>query len=306
MDTNETVWLASKETHFSRFLLFNNGITALHFSPLLPHIVSSGVALHNKTLNLPNKMNSAQLPTDAIAGDHPLLEKFQKTLREHLCRAIEQTTKETSEINRKIEALTEEREEIGSSLYDLQHEIDRQKDEIDTYNNDISEMFEKRVECENEIRIAKQQLDDSQKDNQDIKQMHRKQLVALDRTRVIEQRIEKWQQEMEHEFKVSKLVLQKDRQERARVCKEKRQLDFMLLNMELEVKRCEMESSELLEQIKDNEQRLDLAKRKLVDANTDVDALQCENRCLISSWNDVILAIGNRDKLLARTTESLG
>lgn len=190
-------------------------------------------------------------------------------------------------------------------MYDLQHEIDRQKDEIDAYNNDISELFEKRVKCEDGIRVAKQQLDDTQKDNENIKQMHKQQLVALERLRVIEQRIEKWQQEMEHEFKVSKLVLHNERQERARVCKEKRQLDFMLLSIELEVRRRETESNELAELIENNEQQLDVVKRKVVDANTDVDALQCENRRLISSWNDVIQAIANRDKLLASTNENL-
>lgn len=250
-------------------------------------------------------MESPQLQPNAITGDHPLLDNFQKTLREHLCRVIEQTGKETAEIDTKIHILNEEREEIGSNLYDLQHEIDRQKDEIDTLNNDISHTFEKRVKCEEEIRMAKQQLNETHKENEHVQQMHRKQLVALDRLRVIEQRIEKWQQEMEHEFKVSKLVLNKDRQERERICKEKRQLDFMLLNLELEVKRRENESNAILEQIQANEQQLDQFKRKVVAANTDLDVLQCENRRLISSWNDCIQAISNRDKLLARTNENL-
>lgn len=250
-------------------------------------------------------MDSPQLPSNAIAGDHPLLNKFQKTLGEHLRRVIEQTQKEADEIDGRIGILNEEREAIGSNLYDLQHEIDRQKDEIDSLNNNISDLFEKRIKYEEETRTSKQHLEDTQKDNQNMKRMHKEQLIGLDRLRIIEQRIEKWQQDMAHEFKVSKLVLSKDRQERERICKEKRQLDFILLNLELEVKRRETESNDILEQIKVNEQCLEQSKRKLVATNTDLDAMQCENRRLISSWNDVIQAISNRDKLLARTNENL-
>lgn len=250
-------------------------------------------------------MEPPQLPSNAIAGDHPLLNKFQKTLGEHLRRVIEQTQKEADEIDGRIHLLNAEREEIGSNLYDLQHEIDRQKDEIDSLNNDISDLFEKRIKYEDETRTSKQHLKDTQKDNQNMKRMHKEQLIALDRLRVIEQRIEKWQQDMAHEFKVSKLVLSKDRQERDRICKEKRQLDFILLNLELEVKRRESETNDILDQIKVNEQHLDQSKRKLVATNTDLDAMQCENRRLISSWNDVILAISNRDKLLASANENL-
>lgn len=75
-------------------------------------------------------MEPPQLPSNAIAGDHPLLNKFQKTLGEHLRRVIEQTQKEADEIDGRIHLLNAEREEIGSNLYDLQHEIDRQRTKL--------------------------------------------------------------------------------------------------------------------------------------------------------------------------------
>lgn len=251
------------------------------------------------------EMDSNIISQNAIIGDHPILNKFQKTLQEHLCRINEQLEKETAEIDSQIHIINENREEIGSNLYDLQHEIDRQKDQIDSYNNSISDIFEKRIKCEEETRQAKQELKTLQKNHENAKSIYKSRMTALNKLQMIEQKIDKWQQDMQNELKVSKLVLSKDKQEKDRICKEKRQVDFFLLNLEMEVKHREIESNEILMQIKDNEKQIELLNCQITDSNTDLDALQSENRRLISSWNDVIQAILNRDKLLARTNESL-
>lgn len=250
-------------------------------------------------------MDSAVVLPNAIIADNPLLDKFQKTLRDHLYRINEQLEKETSEIDSKIHILNGEREEIGSNLYDLQEEIERQKNDIDSLNNSISDIFEKRIKYEEETRQSKHELNKIEENHKNAKQMHKERLAALNKLQLIERKIDKWQQEMQHDLKVSKLILNKDKQEKDRICKEKRQVDFLLLNLEMEVLRREVESNEILEQIKANEQQMNDLNCKLADANIDLDALQCENRRLISSWNEVIQAISNRDKLLARTNDDL-
>ncbi|XP_031617071.1 coiled-coil domain-containing protein 40 [Contarinia nasturtii] len=248
---------------------------------------------------------TSETPVKTILADHPLLEKFQATLKEHLNRINEQLVKENLEIDNQIQILNDEREEIGSNLYDLQQKIDRQNNELDSYNSCISQTFEKRIKCEEDTRQSKMELKLLQNFHRDAKRVYADRMVELKKLQTLEQTIDKWQKEMEHNLKVSKLMLSKDKQEKERISKEKREMDFLLLNIEIEVMKCETRSDEILKELQENERLVEMLKAKLIGSNADLDALQTDNRRLISSWNDVIHAISNRDKLLARTNEDL-
>lgn len=77
------------------------------------------------------------------------------------------------------------------------------------------------------------------------------------------------------------------------------------MNLELELRRRQTESTLIVEQIESQEKKLELMNTKLADANADMEVLQSEHRRLIGSWNDVIYAISNRDKLLTRINHNL-
>ena len=248
---------------------------------------------------------SESLPVNAIVADHPLLEKFQLTLKAHLSRINEQLRKENAEIDTQIQVLNDEREEIGSNLYDLQQKIDRQNEELDAFNKRISDTFEKRIRCEEENRQSKMELKLLHNFHRDAKRTHADRMAELKKMQTLEQTIDKWQKEMEHNLKVSKLVLNKDKQEKDRISKEKREMDFLLLNIEMEVMKCETKSEQLAKELTETEQQVELLHAKLIASNSDLDSLQTDNRRLISSWNEVIHAIANRDKLLAKTNDEL-
>lgn len=247
----------------------------------------------------------AETPVDTIVADHPILEKFQITLKEHLNRINEQLIKENTEIDRQIRILNDEREEIGSNLFDLQQQIDRQNDDIDSYNRQISETFEKRVKCEENVRQSNIELKLLHNFHKDAKHAHTDRMAELKKLQSLEQTIDKWQKEMEHNLKVSKLMLNKDKQEKVRISKEKREMDFLLLNIEMEFMKSEMKSDQIVKDLKENEQAVERLNAKLIISNDDLDILQTDNRRLISAWNEVIHAISNRDKLLAKTSEEL-
>lgn len=250
-------------------------------------------------------MDCDTTPVNTILADHPLLEKFQATLKEHLSRINQQLIKENTEIDHEIQQLNDEREDVGSKLYDLQQKIDRQKNEIDSYSKQISETFEKRVKCEEETRQSKMELKLLDKFHSDAKRIHFERTAELKKLETLEQTIAKWQQEMEHNLKESKLILSKDKQEQERINKEKRQMDFLLLNLETELMKCEQKSEQILNEVQENERQVEALKAKLSDSNADLDSLQTDNRRLITSWNEVIHVIEHRDKLLAKTKDQL-
>lgn len=248
---------------------------------------------------------ASDTPVNAIVADHPLLEKFQITLKEHLTRIHEQLIKENAQIDNQIQILNDEREEIGSNLYDLQQKIDRQNDELDSFNKRISDTFEKRVKCEEDTRQSNLELKLLHTFHRDAKRIYADRAAELKKLQTLEQTIDKWQKEMEHNLKVSKLMLSKDQQEKNRRSKEKREMDFLLLNIEMEVMTCEMRSEQIVKELEENEKHIEILNAKLIGSNADLDALQTDNRRLISSWNEVIHAISNRDKLLAKANDEL-
>lgn len=241
----------------------------------------------------------------AIIADHPLLDKFQITLKQHLMRINEQLLKENAGIDNQIQILNDERENIGSDLYDLLQKIDNQQNELDSYNEQISKTFEKRVKCEEDTRQSKMELKLLHNFHGDAKRVYAERVAELKKLQTLEQTIDKWQTEMEHNLKVSKTVLNKDKQERDRISKEKREIDFLVLNIEMEVMKCESKSQQILHELEVNEHQVQQLNAQIIDSNADLDAVQLDNRRLISSWNEVIHAISNRDKLLAKTNEKL-
>lgn len=251
-------------------------------------------------MSLPN-----DIPVNAIIADHPLLDKFQITLKEHLTRINEQLLKENAEIDNQIQILNDERENIGSTLYDLLQKIDNQKEELDLYNKQISEIFEKRIKCEEDTRQSQTELKLLHNFHRDAKRVYAERVAELKKLQTLEQTIDKWQTEMEHNLKVSKTVLNKDKQEKDRISKEKREIDFLLLNIEMEVMKCESKSDQLLQHVQENERQVELLNAQIIDSNADLDAVQTDNRRLISSWNEVIHNISKRDDLLAKTNDEL-
>lgn len=244
-------------------------------------------------------------PVNAILADHPLLEKFQATLKEHLSRINAQLIKENNEIDTEIQLLNDEREDVGSKLYDLQRRMEHQKSEIDSYNKRISDTFEKRIKYEEDTRQSKLELVLLNNFHRDAKRIHSERTAELRKLETLEKTIEKWQQEMEHNLKESKLVLNKDKQEKERISKEKREMDLLLLNLEMELMKCDMKSDQILNEVQENERQIEILNAKLIESNADLDVLQTDNRRQISAWNEVIHVIGHRDKLLAKANDEL-
>lgn len=171
-----------------------------------------------------------------LPPDHPLLQKFQKALKEHLLKINNRLSDEINEIDHNISRLKKEQENVGESLYDHQQEIEQQKEMLDEYNERLNEMSEKRLK--NEINASKLKRDylDMTSKFQEANRQYEEKLLELTQTRLLENNITKWTQEIEDEVKAAKRVVSKDRQNQVAISQEKRQMDLILFNLEGEVR----------------------------------------------------------------------
>lgn len=254
------------------------------------------------TLRPPEDENAAP---SVLPADHPLLEKFQAALKTHLLKVNAELTGEISALDFNINRLNKEQEELASNLYDYQEEIERQRDTLDEYNNQLKDVSEKRIKHEQNMAQQKKEHNGLNGLFREVQRMHKDRLMELSHVQILENNISKWTQEIEDEVENAKRIVSKDSKDQLTVSQAKKQMDLILFNLDAEVRRGDQQLTDINEQIIEQNKILDILNSSISDANADLNALQNEHKRLIGSWSEVILAIKHRDKLLAKMREDL-
>lgn len=242
---------------------------------------------------------------ETLPANHPLLAKFQAALRAHLLKVTAELKAEIADIDHTTADLNGQREEIGANLYDLQHEIDRQKETLDSYNSRLNDEFEKRVQCEEENRKMQNEFKSLKQKYTEAQREHNDRAAEMRKLQALEMNVKKWHQEMSDEIEVSKRMVSRDKQEKLRQSEEKRKMDFMLLSLDMEVQRREAEAHRITQQIEERQKMISELNASITNATTDLEALESEHKRLVNSCNDVLRAVERRDKALLKTKEKL-
>jgi coiled-coil domain-containing protein 40 len=240
-----------------------------------------------------------------LEKDHPLLEKFQKTLKEHLLRVQAQLIEEIADLDHTIKVQDEEREDIGSKLYDMQQKIDEQRDSMDEFNKQIAELSDKRRKHEVNSKILRKDFYEKSTNHKDAKRLHNERLQEITNLQILESSMARWTKEVKDEVTLAKRVVSKDGKDRTVVTEEKRKMDLFIQNMDAEVRRRQIELNNINEQIVEQRDSIETLNRSLSDANADLEELQHEHKRLLQAWGEVIVSIQHRDKMLAKAKSEL-
>ncbi|XP_055598841.1 coiled-coil domain-containing protein 40 [Uranotaenia lowii] len=250
-----------------------------------------------------NVMNTTQ--AGVLENDHPLLERFQQALKAHLLRVKDQLEQEISELDHRLDQNEKESEEVGARLYDLQEEIDSQKELLDIYNKEIMEVSARRQAEEQKVAKYRKEYEEESHNFKEFKKIHNEHLQELDNLTILENEFSKWDKEIKAEIAVAKRVASKDAKDQLIAAEERRKMDFLVFNLDGEVRRKERELAEIEQQITEQQNATDEINTSLADANSDLEALQHEHKRLFQSWGEVIVAIQQRDKILSKAKEEL-
>lgn len=240
-----------------------------------------------------------------LPADHPLLEKFQIALKQHLLKVNAELTDEIAQLDHNIKKYSHEIEEVGANLYDYQEEIERQKDALEDYNNRLKEATEHRIKTEEHESIGKKQYDQLNSAYKNAQRVHKERLMELQHAQVLENNISRWTEEIESEVAAAKRVVSKDGVDQLAVSQQKKKMDLILFNLDEELRKGERQLAAVKEQLVEQTQTNDQLNGSISDANADLGALQLEQKRLIGAWNEVILAIKFRDKHLAKLRDDL-
>ncbi|XP_055542251.1 coiled-coil domain-containing protein 40 [Wyeomyia smithii] len=240
-----------------------------------------------------------------LEKDHPLLERFQQALKAHLLRVKNQLEGEIADLDHHLQQNEKESEEVGARLYDLQEEIDSQKELLVIYGKEIVEVSTRRLAEEQKVAGYKKEYDEQSHKLKEFKKTYNEHLQELDNLAVLENEFSKWDKEIKEEIAVAKRVASKDAKDKLVAAEEKRKMDLLVFNLDLEVRKKERELQGIEDQMKEQESATEMINRSLADANSDLEALQHEHKRLFQSWGEVIVAIQQRDNVLSKTKDDL-
>lgn len=248
---------------------------------------------------------SSETPNGVLPPDHPLMERFQKALQEHLLKVKNQLEEEIVGLDFSIGEKDLQIAEVGSKLFDLQNETEKQREQLEKYTLKISDLAEKRKVHEENVARLKKEFEEKDRSFKDSKRVHNETLHEIDDLHVLENEISKWNEEIQSEVALAKRVTNKDAKDQRLVSEEKKKLDLILFKLDEEVRKRERELENIDDQIKEHQDAVNGLNKSLCEANIDLEGLQHEHKKLMQAWGEVIVAIQQRDKVLTKANTDL-
>lgn len=243
--------------------------------------------------------------TGLLPADHPLLERFQRALKEHLLKVTNQLENEITDLDDSIKKKDDEIADIGSKLFDLQNEIEVQRDQLDRYNKNILDMSDKRKAHEENAARLKAEFNKRDTSCKDMKRINNEVAQEIASLKVLESEISRWNEEIQNEIALAKRVNSKDIKDQKLVSEEKRKMDLILFKLDSEVRKHERELSNIEDQIREHTDSVNSLNKSLAEANVDLEGLQQEHKKLMQAWGEVIVSVQHRDKVLTKAREEL-
>ncbi|XP_041451942.1 coiled-coil domain-containing protein 40 isoform X1 [Drosophila obscura] len=240
-----------------------------------------------------------------LSPNHPLLYKFQRSLKDHLLRTKQKLENEIAEIKYQVKAKEQRREEQGLTLYDMQHKMGFQEEQIKEISLEIDMHVQSRQVEEFGVNTIKKKYEEKEKLTRSQKALYHERMVELEDLQCLGSNIKQWAFDVEDEVKNAKRIVSRDAQLQRQLSQEKRKSDILFYRLEMEVKKRESELQSICEEETAIKDIVSILNMSIADANTDLEVLQNEHKRLTQAWSEVIIAIQLRDKILFQVQDNM-
>ncbi|EEB12818.1 conserved hypothetical protein [Pediculus humanus corporis] len=245
------------------------------------------------------------MDTLVLEPDHPMMEKFQIALKNHLLKQIGKLDEQIFEMNLEIKRKEKEKEETGVELYTFQQEIFRQQKILDEFDAVMDNLIKERETLDKSVKSKKI----TWKEEVDRLNCAKKKEMVLaqefKKLSTIEKQMEEWEKEMESELTISQRISEKTAADKIKLVDEKRKMDMYLLKLMLSVSHFETELKEVSGEIDLKLEEKDSLSQTLADSSADLHALMSEQSRLTSAWNSVAIAIKQKNNIYLELMKEL-
>ncbi|GLV44617.1 Synaptogyrin [Carabus blaptoides fortunei] len=240
--------------------------------------------------------NEEKQPGVMLEPDHPLLERFQKLLKQQLERQISKLTEEVSDLEIGIKEKFVEREAFGNKIFDAQQLLIDQQRVLDKHENEIKQFSTERTEIENDLQSIKQHYKRKRDTLIQAEQKEFDVINDIDAHNFMLQNITKWDEKIQSQLHVKQRLTDISKLNRKGYSKDKRNLDFYIYKLMTEVFRLEKSNENMTLQFQTKLKEREELGRAIAQMNADIESLEYEHKHLINSWKNVLVGIGYQDK----------
>ncbi|XP_043064363.1 coiled-coil domain-containing protein 40 isoform X2 [Drosophila ficusphila] len=241
-----------------------------------------------------------------LPPNHPLLCKFQESLKDHLLRTKQDLENEIAEIKYNVKLKEHRREEQGLALYEMQQKMASQEEQIKEISSVIEKHLKSREIEEFISKNLKQEYEEKIKLTNSKKTIYHERMAELEDLQSLGSNIKKWTYEVENEVKNAKRIVSRDEQLQKQLSQEKRKSDILFYRLDMEVKKRESEKFSICEEEAAMKEIVNILNMSIANANTDLEVLQNEHKRLTQAWSEVIIAIQLRDNILFQVQDTIG
>ncbi|KAJ2946106.1 hypothetical protein O0L34_g5028 [Tuta absoluta] len=238
-----------------------------------------------------------------LESTHPLMQKFQQSLRRFLEKENELAEQEIIALQDELKASKEKYDKDLEGIYRSDHDTNGQRMLIQEYEEALAKERKTREEAEQRSRInaekykeCKEKLDADMMCNKDS-------TIELQALTQLVQQLETWREETESDLTVSQRMTEKMKQDKRAMAEEKRQLDMLIYGLNNEIWKLEAKMELYKKQMEIKNVEMDKVVDKVTAYSTELEDLELDKKRLISLWNSVLVNIKQRDKVFDSVRE---
>ncbi|XP_041675332.1 coiled-coil domain-containing protein 40-like [Drosophila eugracilis] len=240
-----------------------------------------------------------------LPPDHPLLRKFQESLKGHLLHNKLDIENEIADIKYQVKLKEQRREEQGLALYGMQQKMGFQEEQIKELSLAIeNHLLNLKVERVN-AKALKNEYEEKVMLTNSQKVLYHEKMVELGDLQSLGSNIKKWAYNIEDEVKNAKRIASRDAQLQNQLSQEKRKSDILFYRLNFEVKKRDDELRSICEEETAMNEVVNMLSMSIANANTDLEVLQNEHKRLTQAWSEVIIAIQLRDNILFQVQDTI-
>jgi len=238
-------------------------------------------------------------------GNHPLMERIQKTLYDQLIKEKRRLEAELRERQEDLKRDAKEREQIGVELYNVQQELAKLQNQSEELLNKRASAEEQRISSEQKRVELRKDLASAKGVRAEEEERLSKHQSELDNVNATLRQVELYNEEMKGEVAIARRATYRAEQQVTDAERKKRYQDLYIQNLNEQVKTLRDRVGLYESQIKAQREETNEAKKTMSEAVVEMEAIAFEKRQLMQQWKSSLIGIRQRDEALQATRDTL-
>ncbi len=254
--------------------------------------------------NNPNDENVDEY-YDYLPADHPLMKKLQSALELQLKGEEEQLRLQLKEKSEELKKVKRHREDIGVKLYNFQQRYARLEE---NFNEEYNKYMVLKSQLEETEKHLNDQVQKYQNKANIIKEQQKMVLQAseeLNQLNAMLKYVEQYNKEVNSQIEVTNRNAQVVEKKIVSNEVEKKKQDFLIDNLEEQIKNLHEKKLLLEAQLKSQEAQTKEARENLFEAQEEIRNIIEKKKAILDNWNKAVISMRAKDKAMQAVLEDI-